>query len=173
MSELSRLRDAVARRVGLPPESSTDELVAALDGGGGGGLSGAVADVRAFHDAMLAVAPECAECTGDERPGLTRRGARLKWLEDEVEELNDAIIANDVTEAVDALCDIIYFAVGSGLMWVGGERMALAWSEVQRSNMDKRAPDGKVHTRPSDGKISKPPGWVGPRIAEIVWGPTP
>ncbi|MEU4534402.1 hypothetical protein AB0G15_06010 [Streptosporangium sp. NPDC023825] len=36
---------------------------------------------------------------------------------------------------------------------------------VHRSNMDKRWEDGEIHRR-KDGKIKKPPGWVGPE-AEI------
>lgn len=129
------------------------------------GLRGAISDVLAFHEAMAEVYPEGADCDG--RPGLTRRLQRQKWIHSEVREFDEAIAANDVEAAVDALNDIIYLCTGTGIMWVGSERMAACWDEVQRSNMDKRLPDGTVLVRPSDGKVQKPPGWVGPKIAEI------
>jgi hypothetical protein len=130
------------------------------------GLCGALDDVNAFHEAMAEAYPEGAECLG--RPGLTRRWSRLKWIREEVDELEEAIEANDVAAALDALLDIIYFCIGTGIMWVGRRRMARAWLEVHRTNMDKRGRNGQTKVRASDGKIQKPDGWVGPRIEAII-----
>lgn len=130
------------------------------------GLRSALEDVRDFHEAMAAVYPEGADCTG--RPGLTRRLSRLTWIRDELEELERAVEANDVVEGVDALLDITYFCLGTLVMWCGVERAAACWDEVQRSNMDKRQPDGTILVRESDGKIQKPEGWEPPKIAEIL-----
>ena len=132
------------------------------------GLEPALDDVAEFHSAVADAYPEGAECRG--RPGLTRRRSRLQWIRDEVDELEEAIEANDVAAALDALLDIIYFCIGTGIMWVGRRRMAKGWREVQRSNMDKRAQDGQIKVRASDGKIQKPDGWEGPRIEEIIEG---
>ena len=78
------------------------------------GIGPALRDVSAFHEACSEVYPEGANCTG--RPGLTRRLARLKWIDEEVRELHDAVEAGDVVEAVDALLDIIYFCLGTLVM---------------------------------------------------------
>lgn len=92
------------------------------------GLRPALDDVRDFHRAMADVYPEGADCTG--RPGLTRRMSRMAYLAEEFAELELAVETNDVVEAADALADIVYFALGTAITWIGSERFARVWAEV-------------------------------------------
>jgi hypothetical protein len=134
------------------------------------GIKGVVEDVREFH---LGIAEHnSAACTHERAgpPALIRRVMRHRLLREEFEEHIEAMLDNDVEGVLDAIVDQIYVLVGTALIQFGGERLDAAWAEVHRSNMAKRWPDGTFHVR-EDGKVLKPPGWVGPDIASIVNAP--
>lgn len=129
-------------------------------------IAGIVADVREFHAATRQ--PDLVEMPTDRRPGLVRRVSRKRLLREECDELDDALVANDLVEFLDAVMDIIYILIGTGLISFGGERLIRAWDEVHASNMRKREPSTGRMVIDANGKITKPQGWVGPDIRSIV-----
>jgi predicted HAD superfamily Cof-like phosphohydrolase len=90
----------------------------------------------------------------------------LKLIEEEAEELNQAIINRDRTEMLDALIDILVVTIGAiHSMGANGEG---AWKEVMRTNFAKIDPEtGKVRKR-EDGKVLKPEGWQPPNLQPFL-----
>lgn len=127
------------------------------------GIAGAVADVREFHLAAMEGNPHALLHERTETPALVRAWSRYRLLKEYVQ----AGVDTDIAGVLDALIDVVYVAIGTGLIQFGGDRFQRAWKAVHQSNMAKRWPDGKFRIR-EDGKIEKPPGWVGPDIAAIV-----
>jgi len=70
-------------------------------------------------------------------PHETRCALRVKLLEEELEELKQAIAANDLVEIADALCDLQYVLSGAILEFGMGAKFVEMFNEVQRSNMSK------------------------------------
>jgi len=62
---------------------------------------------------------------------------RVSLLSEELDELKEAIAANDLVEIADALCDLQYVLSGAVLEFGLGERFVDLFNEVQRSNMSK------------------------------------
>tara|TARA_X000001036_G_C20518497_1_gene741148 strand:- start:486 stop:968 length:483 start_codon:yes stop_codon:yes gene_type:complete len=60
---------------------------------------------------------------------------RLKLIEEEVQELREAIQTNNFVEVVDALADILYVTYGAGVAW--GVDLQKAFELVHTSNMTK------------------------------------
>jgi len=89
----------------------------------------------------------------------------LKLIEEEAEELNQAIIAKDRVEMLDALIDILVVTIGA--IHSAGFDAEGAWKEVMRSNFAKIGEDGKVRKR-EDGKVLKPLGWTAPDLKPFV-----
>ena len=73
-------------------------------------------------------------------PDEDRCKLRINLLEEELNELKDAIRDNDLVEVADALCDIQYVLSGAILEFGLGNRFAELFDEVQRSNMSKVCP---------------------------------
>lgn len=86
----------------------------------------------------------------------------VKLIEEETEELSDAINANDRVEQLDALIDILVVTIGAiNSLGANGEG---AWSEVMKTNFAKIDQEtGKVRKR-EDGKVLKPDGWKPPNL---------
>ena len=70
-------------------------------------------------------------------PAVERCKLRVALLREELQELEDAIAANDLVEVADALCDIQYVLSGAVLEFGLGEQFRTLFDEVQRSNMSK------------------------------------
>ena len=70
-------------------------------------------------------------------PPAERAALRVALLEEELEELKDAIARKDLVEVADALCDLQYVLAGAILEFGLGEKFAALFAEVQRSNMSK------------------------------------
>jgi predicted HAD superfamily Cof-like phosphohydrolase len=86
----------------------------------------------------------------------------LKLIEEEAEELNEAIRKNDPVEALDALIDILVVTIGA-IHSMGADAEG-AWNEVMRTNFAKIDPaSGKVRKR-EDGKVLKPADWSPPNL---------
>ena len=91
----------------------------------------------------------------------------LKLIEEEAEELNQAIIAKDKVEMLDALVDIIVVTIGA-IHSMGADAEG-AWNEVMRTNLDKiDKTTGKVRKR-EDGKVLKPDGWIPPNLEQFLY----
>jgi hypothetical protein len=92
---------------------------------------------------------------------------RIRFLHEELHELEKGYVDCDLVEIADALVDIVVVALGTahlhGLPW---EEL---FAEVQRSNMEKRRA-----IRPEESKrgtqldLVKPCGWTGPHIHRIL-----
>jgi predicted HAD superfamily Cof-like phosphohydrolase len=86
----------------------------------------------------------------------------LKLIEEEAEELNQAIIDKNKVEMLDALIDILVVTIGA-IHSMGADAEG-AWKEVMRTNFAKIDNEtGKVRKR-EDGKVLKPAGWEPPNL---------
>ncbi len=109
----------------------------------------------------------CFDHPTKESPGLLtseRVKKRLIWLREELDEFESAA---DLAEQVDAMIDLIYFALGSLVEM--GVRPEVIFNIVHAANMKKLSPDGKPRYN-SDGKTIKPSNWEDPHseiMAEI------
>ncbi len=70
-------------------------------------------------------------------PPAKRCDLRVNLLEEELEELKEAIEDKDLIEIADALCDIQYVLSGAILEFGLGKSFKRLFEEVQRSNMSK------------------------------------
>ncbi len=70
-------------------------------------------------------------------PDEKRCKLRVALLAEELNELEEAIAAKDITEVADALCDLQYVLSGAVLEFGLAEKFAELFDEVQRSNMSK------------------------------------
>jgi len=62
----------------------------------------------------------------------------VNFIREETEELQQAIDDKDIVEVLDAICDLLYVAVGNATMAFGlKDKLLLAYQEVQASNMSK------------------------------------
>ena len=90
----------------------------------------------------------------------------LTLIDEEVGELEEAVMANDRVEQLDALVDILVVTMGA--IRAGGFDGEGAWKEVMNTNFAKIDPDtGKVRKR-EDGKVLKPEGWKAPELAQFL-----
>ncbi|MEM9857674.1 MAG: nucleoside triphosphate pyrophosphohydrolase family protein [Bacteroidota bacterium] len=70
-------------------------------------------------------------------PNEKRSALRVSLIAEELQELEDAIKANDLVEVADALCDIQYVLSGAILEFGMADKFQALFDEVQRSNMSK------------------------------------
>ena len=89
----------------------------------------------------------------------------VSLIEEEANELADAIKAHDQVETLDALIDILVVTIGA-IHSMGSDAEG-AWKEVMSTNFAKIGEDGKVRKR-EDGKVLKPMGWVAPDLKPFV-----
>lgn len=105
----------------------------------------------------------------DQTPGWDNFKMYIKLIDEEWNELHDALEAQenpDMVEVLDALVDILVVTMGA--IRAGGMDGEGAWKEVMRTNFAKIDPQtGKVRKR-EDGKVLKPEGWEPPQLAKFV-----
>lgn len=70
-------------------------------------------------------------------PSADRCKLRIALLEEELDELKEAIRNNDLKEAADAFCDLQYVLSGAILEFGLAAKFSSLFAEVQRSNMSK------------------------------------
>ena len=70
-------------------------------------------------------------------PSKERCELRVSLLQEELNELKEAIADNNLVEIADALCDLQYVLSGAVLEFGLGEKFPALFNEVQRSNMSK------------------------------------
>ena len=78
------------------------------------------------------------------KPGLSSEkinNLRISLINEELDELKQAMKNKDLKEAVDALTDILYVTYGAGHAF--GVNLDKCFDEVQKSNMSKLGDDGK------------------------------
>jgi predicted HAD superfamily Cof-like phosphohydrolase len=90
----------------------------------------------------------------------------VKLINEECNELIDAITNNDKVETLDALIDILVVTIGA-VHSMGADAEG-AWKEVMRTNFAKiDSETGKVRKR-EDGKVLKPLGWTPPDLKPYI-----
>ena len=70
-------------------------------------------------------------------PAVERSNLRISLLQEELDELKEAVEAKDIVGIADALCDLQYVLSGAVLEFGLGEKFKALFDEVQRSNMSK------------------------------------
>ena len=90
---------------------------------------------------------------------------RVDLIEEELNELKEAIKNNDIVEVADALTDILYVTYGAGHSF--GVNLDKCFDEVQRSNMSKLGEDGNPIYNDS-GKVMKGPNYSIPDLKKII-----
>jgi len=90
----------------------------------------------------------------------------LGLIEEEAEELNQAIINKDRVEILDALIDMLVVTIGA--IHSAGFDAEGAWKEVMSTNFAKiDSLTGRVRKR-EDGKVLKPLGWRAPELSKYI-----
>jgi predicted HAD superfamily Cof-like phosphohydrolase len=90
---------------------------------------------------------------------------RISLIEEELEELKEAMGKEDMVGVADALTDILYVTYGAGAAF--GIDLDKCFKEVHSSNMSKLDRDGRPIYR-EDGKILKGPDYFEPNLEKIV-----
>ena len=90
---------------------------------------------------------------------------RIDLIQEELNELKEAINNNDIVEVADALTDILYVTYGAGHSF--GVNLDSCFNEVQNSNMSKLGEDGKPIYNDS-GKVMKGSNYFKPNIKKII-----
>ncbi len=88
--------------------------------------------VAEFHKTFNAPVLESPQIPSEQRCQL-----RVALLQEELNELSEAIKDNNIVEIADALCDLQYVLSGAVLEFGLGEKFVELFNEVQRSNMSK------------------------------------
>ena len=90
---------------------------------------------------------------------------RISLINEELEELKQAISEKNLTEVADALTDILYVTYGAGYAY--GIDLDECFKEVQRANMSKLGKDGKPIYN-EQGKVMKGPNYTKPDLSKFV-----
>ena len=98
-------------------------------------------------------------------PDFSTRELRLELIQEEVDELGEAMEQRDMVGIADALTDILYVVYGTGHSY--GIDLDECFQEVHSSNMSKLGEDGKPIRR-DDGKILKGPNYFEPDLESIL-----
>ena len=98
-------------------------------------------------------------------PDFNTRELRLELIQEELEELSDAVADRDMIQIADALTDLLYVVYGAGHAF--GLDLDECFEEVHRSNMSKLGENGRPIHR-EDGKVMKGPGYFEPDLESIL-----
>jgi predicted HAD superfamily Cof-like phosphohydrolase len=90
---------------------------------------------------------------------------RISLIEEELDELKQAILDKNIKEVADALTDILYVTYGAGHAF--GINLDKCFEEVQNSNMSKLGKDGKPIYNES-GKVMKGPNYFKPDLSKFM-----
>ena len=90
---------------------------------------------------------------------------RISLIQEELDELKEAMINNDLLEVADALTDLLYVTYGAGHAF--GIDLDKCFNEVQNSNMSKLGEDGKPIYNEL-GKVMKGPNYFKPDLSKFV-----
>ena len=98
-------------------------------------------------------------------PDFNTRELRIELIQEELEELSDAVADRDMIQIADALTDLLYVVYGAGHTF--GLDLDECFQEVHRSNMSKLGENGRPIYR-EDGKVMKGPGYFEPDLEGIL-----
>lgn len=126
-------------------------------------MTDTLAGVRKFHETYGLPVKDAPDLSDTRTNNL-----RINLLQEELNELKEALEQNDIVEVLDALTDLQYVLDGAFLSLGFHPLKYLAFDEVQRSNMSKLGLDGKPIIRPEDGKILKGPNFSEPDLRAVI-----
>ena len=98
-------------------------------------------------------------------PDFNTRELRVDLIQEEVDELVEAIANKDMVEIADALTDILYVVYAAGHTF--GIDLDECFTEVHASNMSKLGEDG-APIKADNGKVMKGPGFFAPDLESIL-----
>ena len=98
-------------------------------------------------------------------PDFNTRELRLELIQEELDELAQAVDDRDMIQIADALTDLLYVVYGAGHSF--GIDLDECFEEVHRSNMSKLGENGRPIHR-EDGKVMKGPGYFEPDLEGIL-----
>jgi len=98
-------------------------------------------------------------------PDFNTRELRLELIQEELDELSDAVADRDMIQIADALTDLLYVVYGAGHAF--GLDLDECFQEVHSSNMSKLGENGRPIHR-EDGKVMKGPGYFEPDLEGIL-----
>lgn len=119
--------------------------------------------VQEFHE-TYGLPVEDVQTTGSEQT----KQLRINLLQEELDELKEALQGDDMQETLDALIDLQYVLDGAFLSFGLHGVKSAAFEEVHRSNMSKLGEDGKPIRREGDGKVMKGPNYFKPNMAQFI-----
>ena len=90
---------------------------------------------------------------------------RISLIQEELDELKEAMANNDLLEVADALTDLLYVTYGAGHAF--GIDLDKCFNEVQNSNMSKLGEDGKPIYNEL-GKVMKGPNYFKPDLSKFI-----
>ena len=90
---------------------------------------------------------------------------RLNLIQEELDELKEALEKKDIVEIADALTDILYVTYGAGHAF--GINLDICFDEVQNSNMSKLDDKGKPIYNEL-GKVMKGPNYFKPNLKKYL-----
>ena len=91
---------------------------------------------------------------------------RISLIQEELDELKEAMANNNLLEVADALTDLLYVTYGAGHAF--GIDLDKCFNEVQNSNMSKLGEDGKPIYNEL-GKVMKGPNYFKPDLSKFVY----
>ncbi|NCO03302.1 MAG: nucleoside triphosphate pyrophosphohydrolase family protein [Alphaproteobacteria bacterium] len=122
--------------------------------------------VQEFHE-TYGLPVESEQTTGS----MQTKELRINLLQEELDELKEALENDDIVETLDALIDLQYVLDGAFLSF-GLQNIKMdAFNEVHRSNMSKLGADGKPIRREGDGKVMKGPHYFKPDMTKFITKP--
>ena len=90
---------------------------------------------------------------------------RISLIQEELDELKEAMNKKDLLEVADALTDLLYVTYGAGHAF--GIDLDKCFREVQNSNMSKLGEDGKPIYN-EFGKVMKGPNYFKPNLKKFI-----
>ena len=90
---------------------------------------------------------------------------RISLIQEELDELKEAMNNKDLIEVADALTDLLYVTYGAGHAF--GIDLDKCFNEVQNSNMSKLGIDGKPIYN-EKGKVLKGPNYFKPDLKKFL-----
>jgi predicted HAD superfamily Cof-like phosphohydrolase len=120
-------------------------------------MNSAQAAVLEFHKAF-----DLYYTTSPSIPDSKQKHLRVSLIQEELDELQDALINEDIISVADAIADLLYVVYGAALAC--GLDMEPIFNEVHRSNMAKVG--GVIR---EDGKLMKPDTWTPPNLKIVMY----
>lgn len=126
-------------------------------------MKSTIEQVQEFHE-TYGLPVESEQTTGSDQT----KELRINLLQEELDELKEALQNDDMIETLDALIDLQYVLDGAFLSFGLQDVKMEAFNEVHRSNMSKLGEDGKPIRREGDGKVMKGPNYFKPDMAQFI-----